>query len=155
MAIPKSIPNSLSINIFNKPSQSQSLSQPPKTKLDFLYTLKKKKEHLNNTIFAHDFILAKESTTINVNNSNKNMTNITTISPLTPDKINNKKTRHNNIDNKDNKAIKSLELLNKILPIKQQWNSEMKNIIKKGYNGYLQKKFNYIYIYFVFNNINK
>ena len=58
-------------------------------------------------IFAHDFILAKESTIINVNNSNKNMTNITTISPLTPDKINNKKTRHNNIDNK---AIKSLEL---------------------------------------------
>ena len=132
-----------SINIFNKPSQSQSLSQPPKTKLDFLYTLKKKKEHLNNTIFAHDFILAKESTTINVNNSNKNMTNITTISPLTPDKINNKKTRHNNIDNK---AIKSLELLNKILPVKQQWNSEMKNIIKKGYNGYLQKKYKEINI---------
>ena len=128
-----------SSTIYNKPSQS--LSQNDKNKIEFINTLKKKKDSMNNTIYGHDYILAKESPSISV--SNKNITNLTVLSPSSPKKIGSNKSIS---INQDNQTLKSFEIYNKILPIRQQWNSEINNIIKKGFNGYLHKKYKEINI---------
>jgi len=128
-----------SSTIYNKPSQS--LSQNDKNKIEFINTLKKKKDSMNNTIYGHDYILAKESPSISV--SNKNITNLTVLSPSSPKKVGSNKSIS---INQDNQTLKSFEIYNKILPIRQQWNSEINNIIKKGFNGYLHKKYKEINI---------
>jgi hypothetical protein len=128
-----------SSTIYNKPSQS--LSQNEKNKIEFINTLKKKKDSMNNTIYGHDYILAKESPSISV--SNKNITNLTVLSPSSPKKVGSNKSIS---INQDNQTLKSFEIYNKILPIRQQWNSEINNIIKKGFNGYLHKKYKEINI---------
>ena len=128
-----------SSTIYNKPSQS--LSQNDKNKIEFINTLKKKKDSMNNTIYGHDYILAKESPSISV--SNKNITNLTVLSPSSPKKVGSNKSIS---INQDNQTLKSFEIYSKILPIRQQWNSEINNIIKKGFNGYLHKKYKEINI---------
>ena len=128
-----------SSTIYNKPSQS--LSQNDKNKIEFINTLKKKKDSMNNTIYGHDYILAKESPSISV--SNKNITNLSVLSPSSPKKVGSNKSIS---INQDNQTLKSFEIYNKILPIRQQWNSEINNIIKKGFNGYLHKKYKEINI---------
>ena len=128
-----------SSTIYNKPYQS--LSQNDKNKHDFLNTLKKKKDSMNNTIYGHDYILAKESPSIST--SNKNITNLTVLSPSIPKIVGSNKSIS---INQDNQTLKSFEIYNKILPIRQQWNSEINNIIKKGFNGYLHKKYKEINI---------
>ena len=130
-----------SSNIYNRPYQSLSQSPSDKTKSEFLSNLKKKKESMNNTVYGHDYILAKEASI--VSSSNKNLTNIKTLSPLSPEKINSNKSINTN---KENKSLKSFEIYNKLLPIKQQWNMELNNIVKKGFNGYLHKKYKEINI---------
>ena len=128
-----------SSTIYNRPSQSQS--QVEKTKYQFINNLKKKKDNMNNTLYGRDYILAKESSGICV--SNKNITNITVLTPLSPHKIGSNKSINTN---QDNNSLKSFEIYNKILPIRRQWNSEINNIIKKGFNGYLHKKYKEINI---------
>ena len=128
-----------SSTIYNKPSQS--LSQNDKNKIEFINTLKKKKDSMNNTIYGHDYILAKESPSISV--SNKNITNLTVLSPSSPKKVGSNKSIS---INQENQTLKSFEIYNKILPIRQQWNSEINNIVKKGFNGYLHKKYKEINI---------
>ena len=132
-----------SSNIYNRPVQSHSQSQSTteKNKYDFLNNLKKKKETMNNTTYGHDYILAKESPSISL--SNKNITNIATLTPISPNKALSNKSINTN---KDNQSLKSFEIYNKILPIRQQWNFEISNIIKKGFNGYLHKKYKEINI---------
>ena len=131
--------------IFNRQyqsySQSHSQSQTDKNKLEFINNLKnKKKDSMNNTAYGHDFILAKETSG---NASNKKITNITTITPLSP----NREIQNKSIStNKDSKTLKSFDAYNKLISIKQQWNSELNNITKKGYNGYLHKKYKEINI---------
>ena len=133
-----------SSTIYNRPSQSQSQSQQSKTKYDFLNNVKKKKEIMNNTLYGRDYILAKESPgTCTSNKNNKNITNITTFSPIHQNKANSNKTINRNLDNKSGKTF---DIYSKLLPIRQQWNSEMSNIIYKGFNGYLHKKYKEINI---------
>ena len=130
-----------SSTIYNRQSQSQSQSQQSKTKYEFLNNIKKKKENMSNTLYGRDYILAKESSGTSA--SNKNIANITTFSPINKDKANSNKTINRNLDNK---LGKTFDVYNKLIPVRQQWNLEMNNIIRKGFNGYLHKKYKEINI---------
>ena len=131
--------SSKSISIYNRnrpfpPSEDKNNSE-------FINNLKKKRKYLNNTGLEHNYILAKDSSGLNT--SNKNLTKSSVLSPLNSKKNSSNKTLN---ANKNNKILKSFELYNKLLPIKNQWNFELNNIISKGFNGYLHKKYKEINI---------
>ena len=118
------------------------ISQQNKNKYEFLTNLRKHKDNTNRTTHGHEYILAKESNSVNSLNKiniGNNMLN----SPLNQSKIISSKSIYRNVDLKQ---AKSFDLYNKLIPIKQQWYSEMNNIISKGYNGYLHKKYKEINI---------
>ena len=135
----------------NQQKSSKSISMynrnrpfPPsadKNNSEFINNLKKKRKYLNNTGLEHNYILAKDSSGLNT--SNKNLTKSSVLSPLNSKKNSSNKTLN---ANKNNKILKSFELYNKLLPIKNQWNFELNNIISKGFNGYLHKKYKEINI---------
>ena len=131
--------SSKSISMYNRnrpfpPSEDKNNSE-------FINNLKKKRKYLNNTGLEHNYILAKDSSGLNT--SNKNLTKSSVLSPLNSKKNSSNKTLN---ANKNNKILKSFELYNKLLPIKNQWNFELNNIISKGFNGYLHKKYKEINI---------
>jgi hypothetical protein len=135
---------SMNTKITESKSQTQShmISQQNKNKYEFLTNLRKHKDNTNRTTHGHECVLAKESNSVNsLNKINKgnNMLN----SPLNQSKIISSKSIYRNVDLKQ---AKSFDLYNKLIPIKQQWYSEMNNIISKGYNGYLHKKYKEINI---------
>ena len=142
----RKVNKSTSINnrIIQSKSQfnSNGASRQEKNKYDFFKNLKRSKENTNGLVHGHDYIFAKESSS--VNSSNKiNIANITIKSPLNQEKVVSSKSINRNIDIKQ---AKSFDLYNKLIPIKQQWFSEMNNIINKGYNGFLHKKYKEINI---------
>ena len=124
-------------------SQSHSISQQNKNKYEFLTNLRKNKENTNRATHEHEYILAKESNSVNSLNKINLANSITLKSPLNQDKNISSKSIYRNVDLK---KAKTFDLYNKLIPIKQQWYSEMNNIISKGYNGYLHKKYKEINI---------
>ena len=124
-------------------TQSQSISNQNKNKYELLTNLRKHKENTNRTIHGHEYIIVKESNSVNSLNKINFGNNITLNSPLNKSKIILNKSIYRNVDLKQ---CKSFDLYNKLIPIKQQWYSEMNNIISKGYNGYLHKKYKEINI---------
>ena len=129
-----------SSTIYKQSTHSQS--QRTKTKYELLNNIKKKKENIdNNLVYRRDFILARESPGTSA--SNKNLENYTNFSPKNHNKEISNKTININMDNKSSKMF---DIYNKLIPIRQQWNSEMNNIIRKGFNGYIYKKYKEINI---------
>ena len=134
------------ITDFKSQSQSQTHNVPQqnKNRYEFFANLLKNKDNISNrAAHGHEFILAKESANVNLSKKIKVTNSITLKSPLNKDKIILNKSI---IKNADIKKTKTFNLFNKLIPIKQQWNSEMENIIKKGFNGYLHKKYKEINI---------
>ena len=130
---------SKSITIYNRNRPLPRSSD--KNKSEFINCLKKQKESMINTGIEHNYILVKDSSRLNI--SNKNITKNSILSPLNSKKISSNKTIN---VKKNNKILKSFEIYNKIIPIKDQWNFELSNIINKGFNGYLHKKYKEINI---------
>ena len=130
---------SKSITIYNRNRPLPRSSD--KNKSEFINCLKKQKESMINTGIEHNYILVKDSSRLNI--SNKNITKNSILSPLNSKKISSNKTIN---VKKNNKILKSFEIYNKIIPIKDQWNFELNNIINKGFNGYLHKKYKEINI---------
>ena len=124
-------------------TQSQSISNQNKNKYELLTNLRKHKENTNRTIHGHEYIIVKESNSVNSLNKINFGNNIMLNSPLNKSKIILNKSIYRNVDLQQ---AKSFDLYNKLIPIKQQWYSEMNNIISKGYNGYLHKKYKEINI---------
>ena len=134
------------ITDFKSQSQSQThnIPQQNKNRYEFFANLLKNKDNISNrAAHGREFILAKESANVNLSKKIKVTNSITLKSPLNKDKIILNKSI---IKNADIKKTKTFNLFNKLIPIKQQWNSEMENIIKKGFNGYLHKKYKEINI---------
>ena len=129
--------NSSNINKSSTIFQSQN-----KNKFLLTTSLKKKsffdkKEIMNNTIFSKDFIYAKNANNILYN---KNILDMKLVTP-TVKKINKSKTNLLN-----NMISTTTEFYSKIFPIKQLWNYEINNIMNKGCNGYINKKYKEINI---------
>ena len=97
----------------------------------------KKNSVINNApINNKDFIFAKNSNNLNENKSLE-------MNMITPSiKIIN--SSQNSSRNQKNSTI--TDFYSKILPIRQLWNYEMINIKKKGYDGYIHKKYKEINI---------
>ena len=134
------------ITDFKSQSQSQThnIPQQNKNRYEFFANLLKNKDNISNrATHGREFILAKESANVNSSKKIKVANSITLKSPVNKDKIILNKSIIRNVDIK---KTKTFNLFNKLIPIKQQWNSEMENIIKKGFNGYLHKKYKEINI---------
>ena len=125
-------------------SQTHNVPQQNKNRYEFFANLLKNKDNISNrATHGREFILAKESANVNSSKKIKVANSITLKSPVNKDKIILNKSIIRNVDIK---KTKTFNLFNKLIPIKQQWNSEMDNIIKKGFNGYLHKKYKEINI---------
>ena len=127
-------------NNLNLIRTSTILEVPNKIKFLLPNNLKKKIKKssvFNNTpINNKEFIFAKNSNNLNENKSLE----MNLISPSI--KIIN--SSQNSSRNQKNTTI--TEFYSKILPIRQLWNYEMINIKKKGYDGYIHKKYKEINI---------
>ena len=133
-----------SINNFNKKkffsvTKTPTIKSLDKNKYIITTNLKRKiidkKETLNNTIHSRDVIQAKDNITYNKSFIDSQMVNPTVkIVDIT------------SLNSKNNKTSTSSDFYGKIFPIKQSWNYEINNIISKGYNGYINKKYKEINI---------
>ena len=134
--------NNRNNNNFNINRSSTIFYSQNKNKLLYPRNLKKKsylerKENTNNTIHTKDSIYSKNTNNILYNKSIIDMKMVTpTIKRINIAKIN----TVNNI------TSTTTEFYSKIFPIKQLWNYEINNIIEKGCNGYINKKYKEINI---------
>jgi hypothetical protein len=92
---------------------------------------------MNNTLFSREYIQAKD---INYVPYNKSFLEMNMVTPTI------KRVDTSQLNNVVNMTSTSSDFYGKIFPIKQSWNYEISNIIIKGYNGYINKKYKEINI---------
>jgi hypothetical protein len=135
-----------SINNFNKKrifnlNKNSTINRTNKNENLFTTNLKKKildrRDNMNNTLFSREYIQAKD---INYVPYNKSFLEMNMVTPTI------KRVDTSQLNNVVNMTSTSSDFYGKIFPIKQSWNYEISNIIIKGYNGYINKKYKEINI---------